>query len=172
MSTNATISVITPKGEVLTVYNHWDGYPDFLLNRLNEHYNNYTDAFALVSQGNISVVKERCDGDGAHTFDNPIPDQTIYYGRDRGEQGQAVDVQMLEGFNIDRHPYGKQAYNYIFANGKWQHLDAYLAEKEEGGMIDDVIDQIRVDVANEDFTAIAELLESLPEDRLYGYLTQ
>jgi hypothetical protein len=39
-------------------------------------------------------------------------------------------------------------------------------------LIDRVLDQIRCDVQDEDFTAIEELLKSVPEENLKGYLPE
>jgi hypothetical protein len=178
MSTNATISVITPQGKVLTVYNHWDG-DSWLFNLLNKHYNTLTDAMALVKPGNISSVRERCDGDVGHTFNNPIPDQTIYYGRDRGEKGQGPLVQDLETFDINKHSYGRQEYNYIFANGQWMHLREWEAGPKTVDSVSIIIDQIREDLTRDDTGAVCEMIEKLyslanPEvdDILKNYLPQ
>jgi hypothetical protein len=184
MSTNATISVITPEGKVLSVYNHWDGYPDYLLDMLTKHYNTLTDAMALVKPGNISSVRERCDGDVGHTFNNPIPDQTIYYGRDRGEKNQEPMVQDLATFDISKHLFGgRQEYNYIFANGQWMHLHEWEAEQEATNEVEDfvgdVVEQIRDDLKRDETGAVYELIEYLHclanpavDDILKNYLPQ
>jgi len=39
-------------------------------------------------------------------------------------------------------------------------------------LIDQVIDQIRLDCLNGDYTAIEELLRSVPEDNLIAYLPE
>lgn len=166
MSTNATISVVTKEG-VYTVYNHWDGYPDYLLKMLTENYNDLRKATELVKNGDISVVKERCDGDGAHTFNNPIPGQTIYYGRDRGEKGTAPAITPLEEFKTqgaEVSTYGRQEYNYVYANGQWMHEAEFLAELDAEGetqLIENVLKQLREDIRAGEDGAVYELIESL-----------
>jgi len=55
-----------------------------------------------------------------------------------------------------------------------QHLQEYLEPKEEKfqQLVDDVIEQIKKDIADGDVTAIDELLKFVPEKNLKGYLPE
>jgi len=120
MSTNATITVINREtGKASTIYNHWDGYPDGVLATLKEHYNTQELADAVVALGNVSTLQESIDLPPGHTFNTPTRGFSIFYGRDRGEDGQEAFVQDIDTFVLDRHSYGKQQYNYMFVNGAW-----------------------------------------------------
>lgn len=166
MSTNATISVVTPEG-VYTVYNHWDGYPEYMMPMLQNNYQDMQQALELVKNGDISILKQRCDGAKGHTFDNPIPGQTIYYGRDRGEKGTDPVITPLEVFKAqgaEASTYGRQQYNYVYANGQWMQEFEFQAELETEGetnLIENVLKQLREDIRAGEDGAVYELIESL-----------
>ena len=58
MGTRSNIAVEQPNGEVVVTYCHWDGYPTYNGQMLNDHYNNHSKANELVNQGYISGLKE------------------------------------------------------------------------------------------------------------------
>lgn len=166
MSTNATISVVTLDGKVKTIYNHWDGYPEYLLNILKEYYNDLQKAEALVDLGNVSSVQESIECPEEHTFSHPVDGYSIFYGRDRGEKGQEALVQDLEVFKnrgVDNFSYGRQEYNYVYANGQWMHLQEWQAEQEDeiDMFVEDLVDQIHYDLKSDETAAVYELIATL-----------
>lgn len=58
MSTNAFIG-IRENGSISYIYNHSDGYLEYLGRMLLEHYNSEEKAKALVALGDVSIVKEK-----------------------------------------------------------------------------------------------------------------
>ena len=71
-----------------SVYCHWDGYLDHNGRILLEHYDS-SKANHLVALGDISsLCTDVFVAEGVeHSFDNPAENITIFYGRDRGEEG-------------------------------------------------------------------------------------
>ena len=54
MSTNARIGLQLADGSILSVYHHWDGYPEWLGVTLKEHYNTKEQIAELIDGGNMS----------------------------------------------------------------------------------------------------------------------
>ncbi len=114
---------------------NYDGYVTGVGAMLIEHYSTVDRVREMIAGGNISVLKANCDGgelvdvphyakDGSlvgtskerkHSFENPQPDQTIYYGRDRGESG--TDPQITDLFGFYRAT--KSITAYVYENGQW-----------------------------------------------------
>jgi hypothetical protein len=59
MATRAQVSYLTPEGNLITTYNHYDGYPEHLGKALNDFFNDDSKAKQIASTGYISYV----DGD-------------------------------------------------------------------------------------------------------------
>ena len=53
MSTRSRIGILLPDDSILSVYHHWDGYPEWLGVTLEEHYNTYEKASELIDGGNM-----------------------------------------------------------------------------------------------------------------------
>ena len=82
MSTNARIGLGLADGSVLSVYHHWDGYPEWLGRILNQEYNTKEKVAELLDGGNMSS----CWSDNVYDYDkqefvkrDPQPE---YYGGD------------------------------------------------------------------------------------------
>ena len=73
MSTRSRIGLELSDGSILSVYHHYDGYPEWLGTKLQEHYTTQQSVSELIDGGDMSVC---LDDDG-----NPNP---IYYSQ-RGE---------------------------------------------------------------------------------------
>ena len=117
MATRGTISVELADGRVRSVYSHWDNYLDHNGKLLYEIYNTQDLAEALTELGDISSLRERIEPTGAHTFDNPQSDCTIYYGRDRGEEGTGPKYfPSVEAYKRDLNG---EEYDYLFEDGEW-----------------------------------------------------
>ena len=53
MSTRSRIGILLPDDSILSVYHHWDGYPEWLGVTLEEHFNTYEKASELIDGGNM-----------------------------------------------------------------------------------------------------------------------
>ena len=115
MATRATITVRLNEKIRLSVYSHWDGYPEHVGKLLKEVYNTKAKALELVSFGDISSLQKNLapKENEVHNFQTPAKEVTIFYGRDRGEKD--VECKILRNTeSVD-----KEEYNYYFNNGKW-----------------------------------------------------
>ena len=113
MATSASIARRLPDGRYRWVTLHWDGYPSHALKILRDHYNTEERIDQLLDLGALSVIGPKLEAPEGqqHTFDNPVRDVCIAYGRDRGEEDQEAEVTYY------RPKYG--AYTYVFENGSW-----------------------------------------------------
>ena len=64
MATRARIGLELKDGSVLSVYHHWDGYPEWLGRMLKTHYNTKSIAEELIDGGDMSCcwTDDRFDG--------------------------------------------------------------------------------------------------------------
>lgn len=120
MSTNAFIG-IRENGSITYIYNHSDGYLEYLGKMLIEHYNSEEKAKALVALGDVSVVKEKlAPAEGTvHGFDYDKRQEgvSVFYGRDRGEDWESIKPITIQNTVFDEHTY----YNYLYdvEQGRW-----------------------------------------------------
>lgn len=120
MSTNAFIG-IRENNSITYIYNHSDGYLEYLGRMLLEHYNSEEKAKALVELGDVSVVKEKlAPAEGTvHSFDYDKRQEgvSVFYGRDRGEEWEYIKPVTIQGTTFDEHQY----YNYLYdvEEGRW-----------------------------------------------------
>ena len=56
MATRSRIGIQLANGSILSVYCHWDGYPEFNGVKLVEHFNSYEKASDLIDGGDISCL--------------------------------------------------------------------------------------------------------------------
>lgn len=117
MATRSNIAMKLEDGNILCVYCHWDGYPEHHFPILIEHYNTEEKVRELLSHGDISSLRKYCTKPEGHSFETPVEDYTIYYGRDRGETNVSSDV-----INKSSRWY-REEFGYLFVDGKWEIYD-------------------------------------------------
>lgn len=112
MSTRSRIGILHEDGTTETVYCHCDGYPDYMMPTLTEHYSTIGKVQALLALGDLSFLGEcLAPEDGK--------DATVAYHRDRGERltpaqkHSSIDELTASDWQID--------YFYLFdkASGAW-----------------------------------------------------
>ncbi len=120
MSTRSYIAMKTSENTYRGVYCHYDGYLDYNGVMLLEHYNSKERVEELLSYGNISSLREKITPEkgSTHSFDKPDKDVTIFYGRDRGEEGQEAFTCTEEEL---KDPTSWIEYIYVFDSGKWYY---------------------------------------------------
>jgi hypothetical protein len=118
MGTRARIGLELADGSILSVYHHWDGYPEWLGRILNTHYNTQDKVAELIDGGDMSScwTDSRWD-DSADGSYGPE-----YYSQ-RGEDcPPRLDEDMDEFFSDN------EEYSYIFRNGNWYAYDMHQFE--------------------------------------------
>ena len=108
MATRSRIGLLLETGHVLSVYHHWDGYPEWLGVTLKEKFNTYDEIAELIDGGDISC----CDSDSDWNLQKV--DLHVQYYNDRGEKTEprldtSVEDYLSKG----------EEYAYLFENNEW-----------------------------------------------------
>ena len=113
MGTRSRIGLETETGKVLSVYHHWDGYPEWLGRILKQHYNTPAAVKKLIDGGDMSS----CYSDTGWDYDDKRDPQPCYYS-ERGEHcPPRLDKNFNEYFN---NANSWEEYCYIFTTeGEW-----------------------------------------------------
>lgn len=129
--TRSHVGKIDKKGNIYSVYVHYDGYPEHMVPTL-KHYNNKAKVDQLLDLGKqgISFLDKKI-GD-KQDFNNPEKGTTLFYGRDRGEKGDmsaSGKVDKIANYIRDRkNDWAEYVYLFDERDGKW-----YMADTYEGG---------------------------------------
>ena len=112
MATRSRIGIQLADDAILSVYHHWDGYPQWLGVTLNSKFNTREKVAELIDGGDISCCDSDTDWDR-----NEVPNHVQYYN-DRGEKTEPrLDLNEYEFF------INNEEYAYIFEDGKWTAYD-------------------------------------------------
>ena len=113
MGTRSRIGLELSDGSILSVYCHWDGYPEFNGVKLQEHFNSYDKAVELIDGGDISSLwtnESFRDASGATKSQECGP---LYYSA-RGE-----DLPPSLDNTLDEYQKYGEEYAYLFKDGEW-----------------------------------------------------
>jgi len=110
MATRSRIGIQLADESILSVYHHWDGYPEWLGRILKTHYNGKSLAAELIDGGDMSS----CWSDACWETKLPVGEYGPEYYSQRGEDCPPRLDNNLEEFFSDN-----EEYSYIFRNGEW-----------------------------------------------------
>lgn len=126
MATASTITMRLPEAQVLFISTcaRWNGSPKLTGAMLQKHYADPEKVEQLISLGELSIVCQEVGdptGVAGHTFGTPLPNTTLAYHRDRGDEfappgtGDTASEAIVDG------PGGEyEEYNYLFDWGVWK----------------------------------------------------
>ena len=125
MATRSRIAIEKEDGTVESIYCHWDGYPENNGRILVENYKDHEKVQALIDLGDISSLAPNVEAapNTGHTFNDPVNEVVVAYGRDRGETGigKKSHGSVPDFFNGDIEEYG-----YMFTQeGQWLVKSGY-----------------------------------------------
>ena len=110
MSTHSLIGILFDDN-IEYVYCHFDGYPEHMLPILRQNYGDSTQAFELVSLGNLSSIGS---------------ESVVAYHRDRGESwdnNKPVQGASMEEFKTDMERlYADHGYIFDCGKNEWRHV--------------------------------------------------
>ena len=114
MSTRARIGILLPDDSILSVYHHFDGYPEWLGVILKEHFNTYEKASELIDGGNMGCCYSDSEYD-AETGDYiDVEPRATYYGGDK--EAPILSKNFDEFTRIDCW----QEFSYVFVKDRWE----------------------------------------------------
>ena len=113
MATRSRIGIQLKDESILSVYHHWDGYPEWLGRILTTHYNTKEKVAELIDGGDMSVcwTKDRWDG-------KEVEEYGPQYYSQRGEDCPPRLDNNMEEFFSDNEEYG-----YVYTNAGWVCYD-------------------------------------------------
>lgn len=134
MATRGRVGIVRDDGTVASIYQHWDSYPSWLGATLLNHYKDKEKIEKLIALGDCSSIREEVDipNDMAHSFNKPLPNVTIAYGRDRGDDSvePRLDHSEKAFWESDIEEYG-----YLFKDGKWYVATSHGYDDENGNYV-------------------------------------
>ena len=103
MATRSRIGLQLADGYILSVYHHWDGYPEWLGVTLRDKFATRNEVAELLDGGDISCIDSDTDWDR-----QDVPNHVLYYNA-RGEKTEPrLDL------NVDEYFEGGEEFAYIF----------------------------------------------------------
>jgi len=119
MGTRSRIGLQLSDDSILSVYCHWDGYPEFNGVKLLEHFNSYDKAAELIDGGDISALwtNERWSNDLLDRHREKYGPQ--YYSQRGEDSPPRLDADLCEFLLPDN----SEEYAYLFRNGEWVCYD-------------------------------------------------
>ena len=135
MGTRSRIGIQLKDDSILSVYHHWDGYPEWLGRILKTHYNSRDLASELIDGGDMSVC---WTDDHFRNSDGKIEKKAEYGPQYYSERGEScpprLDDSVFEYLNKNNN----EEYAYVWTvNNKWvctnmnQFDDSKAPEKVE-----------------------------------------
>jgi len=111
MSTRSRIGIELSDGSILSVYHHWDGYPEWLGRILKTHYNTREKVAELIDGGDMSSCWT--DSRWDDSSDGSYGPQ--YYSQRGDNCPPRLDADLCEYLL----PEDSEEYSYLFRNGEW-----------------------------------------------------
>ena len=112
MATRSRIGLRLAGDAILSVYHHWDGYPQWLGVTLVEKYTTKEQVAELLDGGDISCIDSDTD------WNLEKVENHVQYYNDRGERTEPrLDLNEYDFFT------NGEEYAYIFDDGKWTCYD-------------------------------------------------
>jgi hypothetical protein len=113
------------------VYCHWEGYLQGVGETLLKHYDSPKANF-LVALGDLSNLGERVEAiSETHSFETPEKGTTIFYGRDRGEEGNEYQTFTKFTDAVDCYKNCGVEFMYIMHNDVWYVTQGDMTELVE-----------------------------------------
>jgi hypothetical protein len=128
MATRSRIA-IKLEDKILSIYCHYDGYPEGVGKTLKEHYQDPAKIQSLMDLGNLSALRpEIGEKQDFNDYASQNKEWCLAYGRDRGESDTEARMFMTPERLVSYTKNSDQEYLYLYDNG-WKYLDIYQTEK-------------------------------------------
>lgn len=136
MATRGRVGIKLDNGTVVSIYQHWDSYPSCLGQTLLLYYKDKVKVEKLIALGDCSSVREEVDiPEGmSHSFDKPLNNVTVAYGRDRGESKPYIEPH-IDGSEEEFWKSDIEEYGYLFKDNKWYVATSHGYEDEKGNYV-------------------------------------
>lgn len=138
MATRSRIGIQNEDGTVLSIYSHWDGYPEHNGQILHDHYQDRAKVEKLIALGSISSLKKEVDAPEGHTFETPVDGVTVAYHRDRDEELRIKQNVSPEAYFMQ----DIEEYGYLFTKENvWVVKDGYSEKNQAPQQLSAILDK-------------------------------
>ena len=119
MATRARVGIQLSDQSILSVYHHWDGYPQWLGRILTTHYNSKDKASELIDGGDMSSAwtNERWTGKELAPYVREIKETEEYGPQYYSQRGEDCPPRLDD--NVVEFLSDGEEFAYIFRNGEW-----------------------------------------------------
>lgn len=130
MATRSRIGMVRESdGKIVSVYCHYDGYPNHVGKLLLEVYNTPEKITELLSYGDMSSLYGKIGEKHDFEMEQRGPDKVCtFYHRDRGEDLVIGEHKTQKDF-LESGKNCCAEYVYLFKNGKWYYTSLYYKTK-------------------------------------------
>jgi len=121
MGTRSRIGIQLSDDSILSVYHHWDGYPEWLGRILNTHYNSKDKVEELIDGGDMSCAwsNERWTGKELAPYVTEIKEQEEYGPQYYSQRGEDCPPRLDKDLCEYLLPDNSEEFAYIFRNDQW-----------------------------------------------------
>ena len=116
MGTRSRIGIQLADESILSVYHHWDGYPEWLGRILSTHYNSREQAAELIDGGDMSVC---WTDDHFRNSDGKIEKKAEYGPQYYSERGESCPPRLDNKVSEYVNKNNNEEFAYIFRDGAW-----------------------------------------------------
>ena len=114
MATRSRIGLLIGDESVVSVYHHWDGYPNWLGTHLRQNYTTKEKIQELLDGGDISCIESDTN------WKLEKVDNHVQYYNDRGE-----DTEPRFDSSVEDYLDNGEEYAYLFENNEWVCYDLH-----------------------------------------------
>ena len=126
MATRSRIGLLIGDESVVSVYHHWDGYPQWLGVHLRQHYTTKEQISELLDGGDISCIDSDTD------WNNDKCEPHVLYYNARGE-----DTEPRLDMTVEDYLDNGEEYAYLFeSNGEYDEWVCYDLHGDEPQIVD------------------------------------
>ena len=119
MATRSRIGLLLETGYVLSVYHHWDGYPEWLGVTLQRKFDTYDLVAEVLDGGDVSCIDSTTD------WNLEKVENHVQYYNDRGENTEPRLDTTVEDYLANGEEYA-----YLFENNEWVCYDLHYPEPQ------------------------------------------
>ena len=113
MGTRSRIGYQLKSGSIVSVYHHWDGYPQWLGKKLTTNYTTDKEITELIDGGDMSSIESTYD------WDRNIVEAHVQYYSSRGDSNCEPVLHKNQREFIKTTDDCCGEYAYLFRNGRW-----------------------------------------------------
>ena len=121
------------EGQIISVYHHWDGYPEWLGVTLNKKFNTREKVAELIDGGDMSSCDSEYGWDYSEENKREVTAPTYY-----SERGEDCPPKISESITeyLDQAERTDGEYAYLFDNGEWTCYEIQYGSRVKGRIVD------------------------------------